>query len=147
MPAARLPCSSPAANDGTTTITAPYSRLGLTAAHPNVYQVTAKAADDTTGFVGEDALAAGDIQYTFYDGQSLVANPTNVGTYTVLAELTDQAEEKWSNYTVADLRGTGADSAGDRRSVRCHHACQRPALHRQGLDPIANIAVTGGRRR
>ena len=51
-------------------------------------RVSAKTADNTTGFVGTDQLAANDIQYTFTDIQNEpVRNPTDVGTYTVKCKL------------------------------------------------------------
>ncbi len=58
-----------------------------------MYKVSAKTADDSTGFVGEDALAENDIQYTFTQDEQTVEKPINVGKYTVNAALTSEAAE------------------------------------------------------
>lgn len=134
----------PNENDGTTEMTAPYSPQGLIAAHSDVYKVSAKTADDSTGFVGEDALVENDIQYTFTQVEQTVEKPINVGEYTVTAALTEKAVEKWSNYTIEAITGTvEIIQATEELTVT---VTEKTGLTYtgQGQDPIQSISVKGG---
>ena len=135
----------PNGNDGTTTMTAPYSPSGLTVAHPEVYQVSARTADGTTGFVDTDQLAADDIQYTFTDNQNEpVQKPTDVGTYTVKAELTETAAAKWGNYTIDAITGRVEIQQATEDLNVVIRAEDGLTYTGWGQDPIASLAVTGG---
>ena len=134
----------PNRNDGTTEMTAPYSPQGLIVAHSDVYKVSAKTADDSTGFVGEDALAENDIQYTFTQDEQTVEKPINVGKYTVNAALTSEAAEKWSNYTIKAITGTVEIIQATEELTVTVTGKTGLTYTGQGQDPIQSISVQGG---
>lgn len=134
----------PNRNDGTTEMTAPYSPQGLIVAHSDVYKVSAKTADDSTGFVGEDALAENDIQYTFTQDEQTVEKPINVGKYTVNAALTSEAAEKWSNYTIKAITGTVEIIQATEELTVTVTGKTGLTYTGQGQDPIQSISVKGG---
>ena len=134
----------PNRNDGTTEMTAPYSPQGLIVAHSDVYKVSAKTADDSTGFVGEDALAENDIQYTFTQDEQTVEKPINVGKYTVNAALTSEAAEKWSNYTIEAITGTVEIIQATEELTVTVTGKTGLTYTGQGQDPIQSISVQGG---
>lgn len=134
----------PNGNDGTTEMTAPYSPQGLIVAHSDVYKVSAKTADDSTGFVGEDALAENDIQYTFTQDEQTVEKPINVGKYTVNAALTSEAAEKWSNYTIKAITGTVEIIQATEELTVTVTGKTGLTYTGQGQDPIQSISVQGG---
>lgn len=129
--------------NGNSSMTTSYDPNGLTS-KPNVYKVSAVAPAEGTGFVSSDALADGDIQYTFEQDNKDVENPINVGEYTVTAELTDEAAEKWSNYTIEAITGTvEIIQATEELTVT---VTEKTGLTYtgQGQDPIQSISVKGG---
>lgn len=134
----------PNGNDGTTEMTAPYSPQGLIVAHSDVYKVSAKTADDSTGFVGEDALAENDIQYTFTQDEQTVEKPINVGKYTVNAALTSEAAEKWSNYTIKAITGTVEIIQATEELTVTVTGKTGLTYTGKGQDPIQSISVQGG---
>ena len=134
----------PNRNDGTTEMTAPYSPQGLIVAHSDVYKVSAKTADDSTGFVGEDALAENDIQYTFTQDEQTVEKPINVGKYTVNAALTSEAAEKWSNYTIEAITGTVEIIQATEELTVTVTGKTGLTYTGKGQDPIQSISVQGG---
>lgn len=121
-----------------------YTPAGLTS-QPEEYQVSAKAKDDASGFVGGDSLADGDIAYSFAaDGGGTVENPINLGTYTVTAELSDTVGTKFSNYTISPVTGTiEIVQNSDGLSVDITQASGL-VYNGQGQDPIQSITVKGG---
>ena len=125
-------------------IDVPYSTGGLTSQH-GVYQVSAKEADNVSGFVGDDSLADSDITYSFTDSEDdSVTNPTNLGTYTVTAQLTDDAKTKFSNYSIAAITGTIEITQNtDELSVTITPNTGL-TYNGEGQDPIQSIAVKGG---
>lgn len=129
--------------NGNSSMTTSYDPNGLTS-KPNVYKVSAVAPAEGTGFVSSDALADGDIQYTFKQDDKDVENPINVGEYTVTAELTDEAAKKWSNYTIEAITGTvEIIQATEELTVT---VTEKTGLTYtgQGQDPIQSISVKGG---
>ena len=129
--------------NGNSSMTTSYDPNGLTS-KPNVYKVSAVAPAEGTGFVSSDALADGDIQYTFKQDNKDVENPINVGEYTVTAELTDEAAKKWSNYTIEAITGTvKIIQATEELTVT---VTEKTGLTYtgQGQDPIQSISVKGG---
>ena len=129
--------------NGNSSMTTSYDPNGLTS-KPNVYKVSAVAPAEGTGFVSSDALADGDIQYTFKQDNKDVENPINVGEYTVTAELTDEAAKKWSNYTIEAITGTvEIIQATEELTVT---VTEKTGLTYtgQGQDPIQSISVKGG---
>lgn len=129
--------------NGNSSMTTSYDPNGLTS-KPNVYKVSAVAPAEGTGFVSPDALADGDIQYTFKQDDKDVENPINVGEYTVTAELTDEAAKKWSNYTIEAITGTvEIIQATEELTVT---VTEKTGLTYtgQGQDPIQSISVKGG---
>ena len=120
----------------------PYSTAGLTSQSAK-YQVSAKAKDDTTGFVNNDKLESGDITYTFANEQGEpVTNPTNLGTYKIKAEIADAS--KFSNYNIAAINGTvQIVQNNDDLTVNITPAANL-VYNGLGQDPIEDIAVTGG---
>lgn len=129
--------------NGNSSMTTSYDPNGLTS-KPNVYKVSAVAPAEGTGFVSSDALADGDIQYTFKQDAKDVENPINVGEYTVTAELTDEAAKKWSNYTIEAITGTvEIIQATEELTVT---VTEKTGLTYtgQGQDPIQSISVKGG---
>lgn len=129
--------------NGNSSMTTSYDPNGLTS-KPNVYKVSAVAPAEGTGFVSSDALADGDIQYTFEQDNKDVKNPINVGEYTVTAELTDEAAKKWSNYTIEAITGTvEIIQATEELTVT---VTEKTGLTYtgQGQDPIQSISVKGG---
>ena len=123
---------------------APYDSRGITVAHPNTYRVFAAEQGVDTGFVGQDSLAAEDVQYAFTDEKDAPApNPTDVGKYEVTASLTDQAKTKFSNYKIDAVSGTvEIVPASESLNVTL---TPNSSLTYNGLgqDPIQSITVTG----
>ena len=121
-----------------------YTPAGLTS-QPAVYQVSAKDADDVSGFVSPDSLETGDIAYTFADSEGVpVTNPQNLGTYTVTAALTTEATQKFSNYSIASISGTIEIIPNNEEltvDIELNTGLTYTGL---GQDPISNITVTGG---
>ena len=120
----------------------PYSTGGLTS-QPEKYQVSAKAKDDTTGFVNNDKLESGDITYTFANEQGEpVTNPTNLGTYKIKAEIADAS--KFSNYSIEAINGT-VQIVQNNDDLTVNITPQDSLVYNGlGQDPIAGITVTGG---
>ena len=122
----------------------PYDSSGITAAYPEAYQVSAAAPGVDTGFVGQDSLADGDVQYTFTNEEDEpVRNPTDVGKYTVTASLTDQATTKFANYEIDPVSGT-VEIVPASESLNVD-LTPKSGLTYTGLgqDPIQSITVTG----
>ena len=121
-----------------------YTPAGLTS-RPEVYQVSAKAKDDASGFVGDDHLADGDIAYSFVGADNKPeTNPTNLGTYTVKAELTDTAATKFSNYTISPVTGTIKIVKNSEALSVIITPASDLVYTGLGQDPIASITVMGG---
>ena len=122
----------------------PYSTGGLTSQLAK-YQVSAKAKDDTTGFVNNDKLESGDITYTFANEQGEpVTNPTNLGTYKIKAEIASTSASKFSNYSIAAINSTvQIVQNNDYLTVNITPAANL-VYNGLGQDPIAGITVTGG---
>lgn len=122
----------------------PYTPAGLTS-RPEEYRVSAKAKDDASGFVGEDRLADGDIVYSFVGADNKPEiNPTNLGTYTVTAKLSDTVGTKFSNYTIFPVTGKiKIVQNSDDLSVTITPK-NNLVYNGQGQDPIQDISVEGG---
>lgn len=129
--------------NGNSSMTTSYDPNGLTS-KPNVYKVSAVAPAEGTGFVSSDALADGDIQYTFEQDNKDVENPINVGEYTVTAELTDEAAEKWSNYTIEAITGTVEIIQATEELTVTVTGKTGLTYTGKGQDPIQSISVQGG---
>ena len=129
--------------NGNSSMTTSYDPNGLTS-KPNVYKVSAVAPAEGTGFVSSDALADGDIQYTFKQDDKDVENPINVGEYTVTAELTDEAAKKWSNYTIEAITGTVEIIQATEELTVTVTEKKGLTYTGQGQDPIQSISVKGG---
>ena len=121
-----------------------YTPAGLTS-RPEEYQVSAKAKDTESGFVGDDRLADNDIAYSFVDaGDGTVKNPINLGTYTVTAELTTAAESRLSNYQIDAITGTIKIVQNSEDLSVTITRKNNLVYNGQGQDPIARISVEGG---
>lgn len=120
-----------------------YTPAGLTS-QPGVYQVSAKAKDTESGFVGDDRLADNDIAYSFAADGASVPNPTNLGTYTVTAELTTAAESRLSNYQIDAITGT-ITIVQNSEDLRVTITPKNNLVYNgHGQDPIQGISVEGG---
>lgn len=110
----------------------PYSASGLDKSN---YTVSAN------GFVGNDKLDEGDIAYTFNDSTDI---PKDLGTYTVKAKLTDEAVEKFANYSIAPISGT-IEIIKNNEDLKVSIGSESTLTYNgDGQDPIESITVTGG---
>lgn len=127
-------------------IDVPYSTGGLTSQH-GVYQVSAKEADNVSGFVGTDgvSLADSDIVYTFTDSKGTEINaPKDLGTYTVTAKLSDTVGDKFANYAINEISGTIEIIKNDEALSVNITGKTGLTYNGEGQDPIQSIAVQGG---
>lgn len=121
----------------------PYDPDGVTS-QPDVYQVSHKEKDGQSGFVADEKLE-GYIDYSFTDEQDQpIANPTNLGTYTVTAALNDSGKQALHNYSIKAVSGTiHIVKNSDALTVDIAESTGL-VYNGQGQDPIQKITVKGG---
>ena len=121
----------------------PYDPDGVTS-QPDVYQVSPKEKGGQSGFVADEKLE-GYIDYSFTDEQDRpIANPTNLGTYTVTAALNDSGKQALSNYSIEAVSGTiHIVKNSDALTVDITESTGL-VYNGQGQDPIQKITVKGG---
>ena len=121
----------------------PYDPEGVTS-QPDVYQVSPKEKGGQSGFVADEKLE-GYIDYSFTDGQDHpIANPTNLGTYTVTAALNDSGKQALSNYSIEAVSGTIHIVKNSDALTVDITASTGLVYNGQGQDPIQKITVKGG---
>lgn len=123
----------------------PYSTGGLLS-QSDRYEVHAQDAGEDSGFVDIDhvRLEEGDIDYTFSDSSGGVSNPTNLGTYTVTAALSDTVGDKFSNYNIDAVTGT-IEIVANGEALKVEIEWDEALVYTgQGLAPIESIKVLGG---
>lgn len=121
----------------------PYDPDGVTS-QPDVYQVSPKEKDGQSGFVADEKLE-GYIDYSFTDEQDRpIANPTNLGTYTVTAALNDSGKQALRNYSIEAVSGTIHIVKNSDALTVDITASTGLVYNGQGQDPIQKITVKGG---
>lgn len=121
----------------------PYDPDGVTS-QPDVYQVSPKEKGEQSGFVADEKLE-GYIDYSFTDEQDRpIANPTNLGTYTVTAALNDSGKQALSNYSIEAASGTIHIVKNSDALTVDITASTGLVYNGQGQDPIQKITVKGG---